>query len=63
MPEKWTGELVGVMHNHRITTQQLANAAGCSAAYASMILSGKRKPKDGRERLEAALEKLLKKED
>lgn len=59
MPEKWTGRLVGQMHNHKITKGQLAQEAGCSLAYVSMILNGVRKPKDGRKRLEEAMQRLV----
>lgn len=45
MPEKWTGRLIGRMHNERITYEQLANEMGVNKAYISMILNGKRKGK------------------
>lgn len=59
MPEKWTGRLVGRMHNHQITNAQLAKELGCSTAYVSMILNGSRTPKDGRKRLEEAVARLV----
>ena len=62
MPEKWTGRMVGDMHNRNISMKELAEEAGCTLAYVSMILNGKRKPKDGRKRLEEALERLKNKE-
>ena len=35
MPEKWTGRLIGRMHNERITYEQLANEMGVNKAYIS----------------------------
>ena len=59
MPEKWTGRLVGRMHNERITYEDLANEMGVTKAYISMILNGTRKPDGARERMEAAVSKIL----
>lgn len=59
MPEEWTGNLVGKMHNNRITFDALAEKLGVSKAYISMILNGTRKPAGARERLEEALSELL----
>lgn len=60
MPEKWTGRLIGRMHNERITYEQLANEMGVSKAYISMILNGKRKPPNIQKRMETALEAIIK---
>ena len=54
MPEKWTGRLVGRMHNERVTMQQIANEMGVTKSYVSMILNSKKKPAGAQERLEAA---------
>ena len=62
MPEKWTGRLIGRMHNERITYEQLANEMGVNKAYISMILNGKRKPPNIQKRMEAALEAIIKRE-
>ena len=59
MPEKWTGELVGKMHVERVTYRELAAELGVTRAYISMILSGKRRPDGARERMEAALERIV----
>jgi transcriptional regulator with XRE-family HTH domain len=60
MPEKWTGRLIGWMHNERITYEQLANEMGVNKAYISMILNGKRKPPNIQKRMETALEAIIK---
>lgn len=62
MPEKWTGRLIGRMHNERITYEQLANEMGVNKAYISMILNGKRKPPNIQKRMETALEEIIKRE-
>lgn len=59
MPEKWTGELVGKMHNNRITYDRLAAELGVTKAYISMILNGNRKPDGAKERLEAAVDTII----
>mgnify|MGYP004487198201 FL=1 len=62
MPEKWTGRLIGRMHNERITYEQLANEMGVNKAYISMILNGKRKPPNIQKRMAAALEAIIKRD-
>lgn len=44
MPEKWTGRLIGKMHNERITYAELAEEMGVNKSYISMLLNGRRKP-------------------
>ena len=61
MPEKWTGRLVGRMHNERITYDELGAEMGVTKSYISMILNGSRKPEGARERMEAALSAVLQK--
>lgn len=59
MVEKWTGRLVGKMHNERIRAEDVASELGVSTAYVSMILNGKRKPADAKERFEAAVNTII----
>lgn len=59
MPEKWTGRLVGQMHNERITQEDLAVELGCSKGYINMILNGKRSPGGARERLTNAFAAIV----
>lgn len=58
MPEKWTGRLIGKMHNEKITYDELASELGVTKAYISMILNGARKPDGIRERMESAVEAI-----
>ena len=59
MVEKWTGRLVGKMHNHGITNGDVAEELDVTKAYVSMILNGARKPKDAKHRLEAAVDAII----
>lgn len=59
MPEEWTGQLVGKMHNERITQGELANELGISKPYVSMILNGRRSPDGIRQRMEGAVGHLI----
>ena len=63
MPEAWTGEIVKQMHLHRVSAKELAEAAGVTNAYVSMILHGARSPKGAREMLETALDEIIRKKE
>lgn len=60
MLEKWTGALIGKMHNNGIKQCELAEKLGITNAYTGMILRGERKPPNIRERMEIALDELIK---
>ena len=59
MPEAWTGNLIGKMHNKGITYDDLAEEMGVTKSYISMILNGKRKPPGIRGRMDAAVNKVV----
>lgn len=61
MPEKWTGELLGRMHNERVSAADLAEELGCTKAYVSMVFNGARSPANARERFEGAFQAVLEK--
>lgn len=63
MVEKWTGRLVGRMHNERVTNDELAAEMGVTKSYVSMILHGTRKPAGIKERMEAAFNAVLQKRE
>lgn len=58
LPEEWTGHLIGEMHNNRITYNDLGAELGVTNAYISMVLNGKRNPKNGQERFTRAVETI-----
>ena len=59
MLEKWTGDLIGKMHNNGIKQVELANKLGFSNAYTGMILRGERKPPNIQEKMEKAVDELI----
>jgi len=59
MVEKWTGNLIGKMHNERITYEELASEIGVTRSYISMLLNGKRKPPGTRAKLEGAVKTII----
>ncbi len=61
MPEKWTGRLIGTMHNENITYDDLAEELGVTKSYVSMILNGSRKPNGIRARMEGAVNEVIQK--
>lgn len=61
MPEIWTGELIGKMHNANVTYDDLAEESGWGKTYISMILNGKRFPQGAKERLCEAFERIIEK--
>lgn len=59
MPEVWTGNLIGRMHNKGITYDELAAEMGVGKSYISMILNGRRKPANIRKRMEDAVDTII----
>lgn len=60
MPAQWTGDVVGIAHNHRISMQELADAVGWHSKYLSAVLNGRRVPPGAEEKVRAALDALVK---
>jgi len=59
--EKWTGDLIGKMHVHEVTCEDLAEELGVTKSYVSMILNGSRKPPNAKERMQTAYSNILEK--
>lgn len=59
MIAQWKGELVGHMHNHKITKTQLAEHMGVSREYVSMILNGHREPVGAEAKFRKAVDELI----
>lgn len=59
MPENWTGNLVGMMHCHKVSAKMLAAKLGVTDRYVSMVLNGHREPADAEERFKAALAEII----
>lgn len=59
MNKKWTGNLVGLMHDHKISKTQLAEELGVSREYVSMVLNEHRMPADAESRFTAAVNSII----
>lgn len=59
MPDKWTSDLIADMHVHRITRIQLADKLSYTPEYVSMVLNGKREPKNAEQVFREALDELI----
>ena len=63
LPKEWTGNLVGLMHNKRITNIQLAEKLGVTDRYVSMVLNGHREPDGAEQRFSAAVDELIREQE
>ncbi len=61
MIAQWTAEVVGQMHIHNITQQELAEELGCTREYVNIILNGKRSPAGIEEKVRVALHNAVSK--
>lgn len=62
MLAQWIGVFVGRMHQYRVTITQLAQEMGVTREYLSMILNGHREPNGIEQRMNNALDDLVKKQ-
>lgn len=58
MPEKWTGELLCRMHLNRIRAKEVAQELGVTEAYVSLVLSGRRCPKNAQQDFNLAVDRI-----
>ena len=59
MLAQWIGDLIGQMHNHRVTKTQLAEEAGVTREYASMVLNGHRCPNGAESTFTSAFQRIV----
>lgn len=59
LPKEWTGDLVGLMHNHRISFSELAEELGVTNRYVSMVLNGHREPVGAEQKFREAVNRLI----
>lgn len=59
MAEHWTGQIVGRMHNHKISKTDLATHMGVTREYVSMILNQHRTPIGAKEKFSQALDEII----
>lgn len=63
MTKKWTGNLVGLMHDHKISKTELAAELGVSREYVSMVLNEHRKPAGAQEQFKSAVSRLIERKE
>ena len=59
MLAQWIGDLVGQMHNNKVSKTQLAEHMGVSREYVSMVLNGHRNPAGAKSRFQAAVNEII----
>ena len=59
LPNNWTGDLVGLMHVHKISKKQLADHIGVTREYVSLVLNGHREPKGAEEQFKTAVNEII----
>ena len=59
MPAQWTGDLVGKMHNHSVTSKSLAKEVGWHEKYLSQVLNSDHPPKNAEAKLNAAFDRII----
>ena len=59
LPINWTGDLVGLMHVHKISKKQLADHIGVTREYVSLVLNGHREPKGAEEQFKTAVNEII----
>ena len=55
----WTAKAVALMHTNRITQIELSEKLGVTNDYVSMILLGKKTPKNAEERIMSAINEII----
>lgn len=59
LPKKWTGNLVGLMHDEKVSFSELADELGVTNRYVSMVLNEHRTPAGAEEKFTAALNRII----
>lgn len=55
----WTNEAVALMHKHKITQIEVSKIMGVTNDYISMILLGKKSPKNAEQRIMTAINEII----
>lgn len=59
LPKKWTGDLVGLMHDNKISKTLLAGELDVTREYVSMVLNGHREPAGAEQRFRDAVNRII----
>lgn len=57
--DSWIGEVVGAMRLNHISNIDLANKLGVTPVYISMILNGRKTPKEAEAKIKTAIAKII----
>ena len=63
MLAQWIGDFVGRMHRHRIPITQISQEMEVTREYVSMILNGHREPAGISDRMNAALDRIIERQN
>lgn len=58
--DQWIATAVGKMHINKLQQREVAARVGVTEEYLSMILNGKRSPKNAENRIMTAIDDLIK---
>lgn len=59
MPAQWTGEVVGKIHNNRLTAKEFAEELGWNDKYLSQVLNSENPPKNAEKKVNDALGRII----
>ena len=59
MVEQWVGEVIGKIHQQRITAKELAAHLNYNPKYLSTVLNGHRTPKNAEAKIRQGLEEMI----
>lgn len=59
MPAQWTGEVVGKIHNNRLTAKELAEELGWNDKCLSQVLNSENPPKNAEQKVNDALGRII----
>ena len=59
MPAQWTGEVVGKIHNNRLTAKELAEELGWNDKYLSQVLNSENPPNNAEQKVNDALGRII----
>ena len=59
MPAQWTGDVVGQMHNKKISMKDLAMELGWHDKYLSRVINSENPPSKAEGKVKAALDRII----
>lgn len=59
MPAQWTGNVIGELHNNRLTCKELAKELGWHDKYLSRVLNSENPPAGSEKKVRDALDVII----